>query len=851
MRNSVIRLIYAAVLFAATVFLLELLMHQGSAAITAEMDAASLPLIRMETVGRTVNELHGFTAERDISHYRTVLTPMGEDRAITFTVELYGEEVTGLSFELRSVDGGRLIEDGAVMREERLADGRIEAGFTVKDLIAADTEYMLVILLDRADGSAVRYYTRVMECDETAISAELAFAQQFHDGALSGQEGGTVSQVIETSTEGDNSSFADVTIHSNFYQVTYGDLQPVELMRPVVAIQDLHEESCVLRMDYILSIDMDGNNAKFDCTEYYRLKRGTDRVYLMDYRRTMEEVFDPSLEENYVSDMISLGITEKEMQFVESDGGSALAFVNAGRLYGVTPSSAEVAQVFAFGAADSLDERDNYRSFGIRILDVDETGSIDFLVYGYMNRGEHEGELGTTFYTYNGEYHTVEELAFLPYSGSYDLLRLQVEKLSYYNNKKSTLFLLIDETIYEVNVAEHTVKTAADSLSGGGLQASASGQIVAWKSQDRGRGDSEDIISVMDFSTSGQQVIRAPAGERVVPLGFIHEDLIYGVAREADITTNAAGDEVLSMYAVYIVDSGMEELEHYEAGEYYVSSCEVNGDRITLHRVRRSDEDGQLVTAEDDQILTSDSRRQGANHLSEIVVERYETMQKISMRGFRASSVKFLEPKFVIHEGSRALALPELSGTRPERCFVYDMYGLAGFYLTPSEAVQKAEELSGCVLDDTGRYIWVSGNRRASNQIMAITEEAPEGGAEDSLAACLDMIFRYENTAVSAEQELAGSNNLLRILEEAIPGTDSYNLAGCSLDSVLYYVSEEKPVLALSDGGNRAALIAGYNSSIVVVVDPAAGSVERMPREAAEEKFTKGGGYVCYRMRAE
>lgn len=850
MRNSVIRLIYAAVLFAATVFLLELLMHQGSAAITAEMDAASLPVIRMETVGRTVNELHGFTAERDISHYRTVLTPMGEDRAITFTVEPYGEEVTGLSFELRSVDGGRLIEDGAVMREEKLADGRIEAGFTVKDLIAADTEYMLVILLDRADGSVVRYYTRVMECDETAISAELAFAQQFHDGALSGQEGGTVSQVIETSTEGDNSSFADVTIHSDFYQVTYGDLQPVELMRPVVAIQDLHEETCVLRMDYILSIDMNGNNAKFDCTEYYRLKRGTDRVYLMDYRRTMEEVFDPSLEENYASDMISLGITEKDMQFVESDGGSALAFVNAGRLYGVIPSSAEVAQVFAFGAADSLDERDNYRSFGIRILDVDETGSIDFLVYGYMNRGEHEGELGTAFYTYSGEYHTVEELAFLPYSGSYDLLRSQVEKLSYYNNKRSTLFLLIDETIYEVNVADHTVKTAADSLSGGALQASASGQIVAWKSQDRGRGEPEDIISVMDFSTSGQQMIRASAGERVVPLGFIHEDLIYGVAREADITTNAAGDEVLSMYAVYIVDSGMEELEHYEAEGYYVSSCEVNGDRITLHRVRRSEEDGQLVTAEDDQILTSDSRKQGANHLEEIVVERYETMQKISMRGFRASSVKFLEPKLVIHEGNRSLTLPEPSGTRPERCYVYDMYGLAGFFLTPSEAVQKAEELSGCVLDDTGRYIWVYGNRRDSNQIMAITEEVPEDG-EDSLTACLDMIFRYENTAVSAERELAASNNLLRILEEAIPGTESYNLAGCSLDSVLYYVSEEKPVLALCDGGSRAALIAGYNSSIVVVVDPAAGSVERMPREDAEEKFTKGGGYVCYQMRAE
>lgn len=32
--------------------------------------------------------------------------------------------------------------------------------------------------------------------------------------------------------------------------------------------------------------------------------------------------------------------------------------------------------------------------YEIKIADVDESGSMDFIVYGYMNRGDHEGAGG-------------------------------------------------------------------------------------------------------------------------------------------------------------------------------------------------------------------------------------------------------------------------------------------------------------------------------------------------------------------------------------------------------------------------------------------------------------------------
>ena len=46
----------------------------------------------------------------------------------------------------------------------------------------------------------------------------------------------------------------------------------------------------------------------------------------------------------------------------------------------------------------------------IKILNVDETENVRFMVYGYMNRGMHEGSIGVQVCEYNGMLNTVEEL---------------------------------------------------------------------------------------------------------------------------------------------------------------------------------------------------------------------------------------------------------------------------------------------------------------------------------------------------------------------------------------------------------------------------------------------------------
>ena len=48
---------------------------------------------------------------------------------------------------------------------------------------------------------------------------------------------------------------------------------------------------------------------------------------------------------------------------------------------------------------------------GIQVMDMDDDGNISFIVYGYMNRGEHEGENGISVYRFSADDRAIEELA--------------------------------------------------------------------------------------------------------------------------------------------------------------------------------------------------------------------------------------------------------------------------------------------------------------------------------------------------------------------------------------------------------------------------------------------------------
>lgn len=106
----------------------------------------------------------------------------------------------------------------------------------------------------------------------------------------------------------------------------------------------------------------------------------------------MTQIFDEKNTSAYAGNKIVLGIQEEEPVLVESDGGNVFAFVCDKGLYSYNVSEQKMAVLYTF-QDDTFDERCMYDAHNMKILTVDETGNVRFVVYGYMNRGLHEGQV--------------------------------------------------------------------------------------------------------------------------------------------------------------------------------------------------------------------------------------------------------------------------------------------------------------------------------------------------------------------------------------------------------------------------------------------------------------------------
>ena len=253
MRKTVWKIVTFVVVFIISAMIVSTTMNKGNAELTADLAAPMLPLVYMNVGGMDVNCLHGYVEKMEESSLRDSLTPIGEDRSISLRVDKYGMNITGMSFEVRSIDGERLVEATDVYNYIDDTD-QITATFTIKDLIEAGVEHMLVILLENENGQILRYYTRIIRADAYPVKEHLEFVKDFHEKTFDKEAAKGITKYLESNAEGDNSTFHTVNIHSSFHQITWGNLQVTRVTKPVIQIRELGTQIASMQLTYIVSV---------------------------------------------------------------------------------------------------------------------------------------------------------------------------------------------------------------------------------------------------------------------------------------------------------------------------------------------------------------------------------------------------------------------------------------------------------------------------------------------------------------------------------------------------------------------------------------------------------------------
>ena len=350
----------------------------------------------------------------------------------------------------------------------------------------------------------------------------------------------------------------------------------------------------------------------------------------------------------------------------------------------------------------------------------------------------------------------------------------------------------------------------------------------------------------MNLNTKEKKEIKAGSGEYIAPLGFMDEDMIYGVARAEDVVRDNTGSIVFPMYRVRIQNENGEVLKDYTEPGIYVVGSEIQDNQINLFRLRKEEEGVNYVEVENDQIVNTKVESDGSNTLETVAVDTYGKIMQIAVKSsIEANTVKRLVPKEVLFEGGREIALQKEDAGIP-RYYVYGKEGVEGIFADEGNAINKAYDLSGIVVDEKGAYVWIRGNRAVKNQIMAI-KGAPITEEKNSLAVCLDTMLQYEGIMRNTEYMLNRGETIVEILEENLENARVLDLSGCSLDAILYYINKDIPVLACLSDGN-AVLIIGFNELNTVLMDPLTGGIpfKKGMNDSTQMFAENGNRFITY-----
>ena len=842
MKKTIIRIAVCVVVFLASALIIGSIMNQGHNNMTMEMAPATLPMITMESGGVACNELHGNTVEMDVAYQKDCITLLGEGRQANFTVDTFGREITGISTEVRSIDGSRLIENSEVTGWK--ANGKsFSVSLTLKDLIDTNTQYSLTLILELEGEQKVYYYTTILWNDDVHISEILEFATDFHGKLYDKEVAKELTKYLEPNSKlTDNGTFHKVNIHSSFQQITWGSLEPVQEDAASIRLTQISGNVASLLMDFVVSTGEGKNKIYYNVEEYYRVRYTSERMYLLDYERTMTQI--PDTTRMYANDKILLGITDENVDMMESADGNTVVFSDMGQLLSYNAATNGLTVIFSFYDKDNADRRTLYDNHGIKILDVDEGGNVKFAVYGYMNRGRHEGETGIQIISYDNSLNTIEEEVYIPYSKSYAVLKDEMEQLLYRNRQQHVYFFL-ENGVYDVDLENRSTEQLVSIRQDDSLQVSENHEIIVWQEGDDINHSNQ--LNVRNLNTGEQTVIRAEDGEAIRPLGFMGEDIIYGVARESDIRTENSGQIFYPMYKVCISNSSGDNLKEYGQDGIYIVDCAIEGNQITLSRIQRS-ENGSYQEILDDQIMNNVEEEPGQNKVVTADIDIYERYVQIQTKTtIDTKTIKVLNPKEVVFEGGRELTLDAVSEV--SRYYVYNAYGVQGIYSAPGKAVKEAYDSAGVVANDRGITVWLKGNRVSRNQIMAIKEESVTD-QKNSLTVCLDNILRHAGITRNTEYDLAQGKTAIQILEENMTGVQVLDLSGCSLDAVLYYVNQDIPVLAILEDG-EAVLVTGFNEFNVVIMEPSTGKLYKKGMNDATTWFAENGNHFISYMKIE
>ena len=812
MKNFFKRFLVLLVVFILGVAGTAFLMNNETTDDRSDMNDAVLPEVMVQFGDVLTNRMYGYRQPMEADFVRDSVTPLDTTKKLTLVVNPYDTKVRNLSYEIRTSDGSKVMENRTIKSLDTGSDGYLRTEIEISSGLLMNQEYSLQITLSTNHGDAY-YYTRVVSRSATYTEQYAKFADDFVQMSLDKTQADNLAAYLETSDSASSRNFAGLNINSPLADISWGNLNPQLSIAGIPVIKDINETTASISIEYEISAQNEnGNTEYYLVTDFYRMRYDETRIRLLDFKRSASEVFDPSLSVISNSGLL-LGVRSKDVDYLTNEDGSVTAFTQNGDIWSYVPDTGKFVEIFTFRKDTESDFRDARVEHDIKLLSVENNGDVDFMVYGYMNRGAHEGYSGVGIYHYNNDQGAIEEQVFIPCTESFEFLQEDLGTLSYVN-QSGQLFIMIAGNLYQINIDENTYEVLADHIDSDDFGVSVTNAHAAWKSES---GDYAGQIEFIDFDTMERRRIVPEASQKLDLLGFMNEDLIYGIVLDGDTLPNATGYMIdgITTFRIEGFD-GTVKKEYHQDG-LYVAGVTVGTTLMEFTLVQKSGDIYKGVKK--DNIMNNSTAATDKTSVEQTSSSRQGVIVRLTSEDSPSSEEPLILYAKVRNAGEKVVDIQVDKSSVEEVYYVYAGGGLDSVWTDPAKAVQRADKQTGVVLNRAQQYVWERGNMKT--QITLNTTDIPE-------------LIR------TASQDVQNLQNGLGDSAKVI------DLTGCSLENVLYEVSAQRAVIART-GSDSSVVIVGYDQYNTYLLDPSTGEVKPYGMNDSTALFKNAGNmFITY-----
>ncbi len=802
---------------------------------TVELMGETFPYITLAAQGQSFNTLYGYSAPMDANILRESMTPLASDKTLQLKIGKTASRLTSIQYRILDKESVEVYDTGDVMA---IAENQQTVNIVFDYGFKTSTEYILDLMGISEDGREIHYYTRLKYyIDNSHFAEKLAFVKKFHKGTFDKSKMEELGRYLEPSSKNLNNTLAQVDITSSSELVTWGSMSPEVISEELVTVKEYNMETACVQYNYFAKAPTASGEEIYHIKEFYRVRYAGGRNYLLNFDRTMEAEFNADYASTQTS-QLKLGITsDNDSTMLLNQEGTILYFVRDGVLYQYDMSKNTIMKVYQTFSEDASYIYRAYNEQDIRLLKVDEQGNLYFCAYGYFPRGSYEGDVAVVLYEYTAD-GVLQEMVYMPSSTTYQQLKEDFAAYGYVS-PRGIYYFTVANTVYAYNMSGRRLEKLAENIKSNTFMTMEGANCYVWSSSlSTGYGDN---ITMYNLETDERNMIYAPDKDTYIRLlGVLEDNVLYGFVKKSDISQNRDGTKVIPCYELNIADTKGTVRKTFSKKGQFIQSISANGNVINMKLCKKSG--GEYVATDTDSILSQ----------SETVTKKVRYSSRVTKKSLTEWYIQ-LPSSFEMPDKPKQVKGPEsvISSERFVRLeqpgitkyYVYAVGRITGSYESARVAIQEADKQMGVVVSSDHQVVWERSGSFLQNNIGGM-EMMHSGNGVSNLAACAYMVLKQNHFVADAKALTKQKKPVYNMLAGYM--SHPVNLKGCTLEQVLYFVSGNKAVIAMTSD-NKAVVISGYSTTQLYLFNPEK-EKEVIVNRAEYERIFKAAGnrFVSY-----